>query len=71
MDMKAKVAAAVLTVVATHLPEMKASPYIAERRRRERATRHLKSSWMERWKASDLRFPSPQTAEYGAGHGAK
>ena len=67
MDMELKVAARVLMVVVSHLPEVKASPYPAERRRRERVTRHQKSSWMERWKASDLSFPAPPTAEYDAG----
>ena len=67
MDMELKVAARVLMVVVSHLPEVKASPYSAERRRRERVIRHQKSSWMERWKASDLSFPAPPTAEYDAG----
>ena len=71
MDMKLKLAARVLAVLVSHLPGVKASPHPAKRRRRENATRHQKRSWMERWKASDLRFPAPQTAEYSAGHGAK
>ena len=44
MDMELKVAARVLMVVVSHLPEVKASPYSAERRRRERVIRHQKSS---------------------------
>ena len=67
MDMELKLAARVLMVVVSHLPEVKASPYPAERRRRERVTRHQQSSWIERWKASDLSFPAPPTAEYDAG----
>ena len=67
MDMNAKLAVSLLTVVVSHLPEVKASPYLAKRRRRERVTRHQKSSWMERWKASDPSFPAPPTAEWDAG----
>ena len=43
MDMELKVAARVLMVVVSHLPEVKASPYSAERRRRERVIRYTPS----------------------------